>query len=270
MIIDGRRLARERTEEVRQGRAKFGALSLGVVMATESPVTKSYVSIKKRAAESLDISVEEYRLADTATTEEIIAEVQKAAAAKHNGLILQLPLPAGVDVEAGKNAIPLALDVDVLSDAAFDAFAKNDFPAIPPVPAAMWYILKRNSIPIAGANVVIIGKGRLVGRPAEVLFKRLGAQVTTLEKGDDVPAATRKADIIISGAGVPALIKPDMIKDGVAIIDGGTSESSGKVVGDADPACAGKSSLFTPVPGGVGPLAVVEIFANLVALKATR
>jgi len=268
MIVDGRRLAQERAEEVRTERTRFGALSLGVVMATESPVTKSYVSIKKRAAESLNISVEEYHLPDTATTEEIISEVRRAAAGGHDGIILQLPLPLAVDVEAGKNVIPLMLDVDVLSDAAFDMFSKNDFPAIPPVPAAMWYILKRNSIPIIGANLVIIGKGRLVGRPAEVLFTRLGAHVTTLQKGDDVPSATKNADIIISGAGVPALLKPDMIKEGVAIIDGGTSESSGKVVGDADPACAEKASLFTPVPGGVGPIAVVEIFANLVALKA--
>ena len=269
MIVDGRRLAQERAEEVRQERRAFGALSLGVVIAAESPVTRSYVGIKKRAAESLGISVEEYRLSDTATTEDIIAEVRKAAGAKHAGIILQLPLPPGADVEATKNAIPLELDVDVLSDAAFDAFANDSFPAIPPVPAAMWYVLKRNNIRIAGANVVIVGKGRLVGRPAKVLFERLGANVTTLEKGDSLDP-TRSADIVISGAGVPALVKPDMIKEGAVIIDGGTSESSGKVVGDADPACAEKASLFTPVPGGVGPIAVVEIFANLVRLLQRR
>lgn len=268
MIIDGRLLAQERAEEVRKGRRAFGALSLGVVMATESSVTQSYVGIKKRAAASLDISVHEYRLLGEVTTEEIIAEVKKAAMGGHDGIILQLPLPLGVDVEKAKNAIPVLIDVDVLSDAAFDRFAKNDFPAIPPVPAAMWYVLKRNAIPIAGARVVIIGRGRLVGKPAAVLFERLGANVVTLRSTDDVPSATKTADIIISGAGVPALLKPDMIKKGVVIIDGGTSESSGKVVGDADPSCTAKASLFTPVPGGIGPIAVVEIFANLLALKA--
>lgn len=273
MIVDGRQLARERTEEIRKERDRFGALSLGVVMATESPVTHSYVSIKKRAAESLGISVTDYRLPETSTTEEILAEVRKAAAGGHDGLIVQLPLPAGVDVEAAKNLIPIGLDVDALSDAAFDAFEKNSFPAVPPVPAAMWYILKRHDVPIVGANMVIVGRGRLVGRPAEVLFKRLGANVTTLKKGDDVAAATKKADIIISGAGVAGLITPDMVKDGVVIIDGGTSVppaggSSGSVAGDADPACAAKASVFTPVPGGVGPIAVVEIFANLISLKS--
>ena len=267
MIIDGRALANERSLEVLAERKRFGSLSLGIVMATESPVTRSYVSIKKRAAEVLDIAVHEYRLPDTVTIDEIVREMQKAAVADHDGIILQLPLPGGIDVEVAKNAIPLALDVDVLSDSACDAFAQNNFPAIPPVPAAMWYVLKKNNINVAGKSVVVIGKGRLVGKPAIVLFERLGGSVVALEKGDSLDP-TKTADIIISGAGVPALLRPDMIKDGVVIIDGGTSESSGKVVGDADPACAEKASLFTPVPGGVGPIAVVEIFANLIALKA--
>ena len=264
MIVDGRLLALERKEEVRREREKFGPLSLGVVMATKSSVTESYVGIKKRAAADLNIDVVEYRLPETATLEEIIDATRKAGS--HDGVILQLPLPDGIDVEMAKNAIPTMLDVDVLSDSAFKLFQENNFGAVPPVPAAMWYILKRHSVSIEGANIVLIGGGRLVGKPAGVLFERLGAKVTTLIKGDSLEL-TKNADIIISGAGSPALIKPDMVKEGVVIIDGGTSESSGKVVGDASPACAPKASVFTPVPGGVGPIAVVEIFANLVALK---
>lgn len=265
MIIDGRKLASERTEEIRKDRVRFGALSLGVVIATTSPVTESYVGIKKRAARALNIDVVEYHVPDNATLEDITDAIKKASV--HDGVILQLPLPPDIDVDVAKNAIPAHLDVDVLSDDAFKLFENDEFPAIPPVPAAMQYILKRNNVVIEGANVVLIGGGRLVGRPANILFQRLGAKVTVLVKGDDVAKATKNADIIISGAGVPALIKPDMVKEGVAIIDGGTSESGGMVVGDADPACAEKASVFTPVPGGVGPIAVTEIFANLVALK---
>ncbi len=264
MIVDGRALAAKRREEVRVERQKFGPLSLGVVMATESSVTQSYVGIKKRAAAALDIAVQEYRLPGTASLDEIMAATREAG--KHDGIILQLPLPDGIDVDAAKNAVAKMKDVDVLGDEAFDAFAKNQFPAIPPVPAAMWYILKESGVDVRGKNMILLGGGRLVGRPAGVLFERLGATVTTLIKGDSLEP-TKTADIIISGAGVPALLKPDMVKEGVVIIDGGTSESSGKVVGDADPACVEKASVFTPVPGGVGPIAVVEIFANLVALK---
>ena len=267
MIIDGRQLAEDRKNEVMKERRKLGALSLGVVIATTDAVTSSYVGIKKRAAASLDISVEEYRLSDTATADDVKDAIKKAS--RHDGIILQLPIPKGIDVDAVKNAIPVHLDVDVLSDAAFAKFAKGEFHATPPVPAAMLYVLKQNGVSVVGKNVVLLGKGRLVGRPAEVLFTRLGANVTALIKGDDI-SPLKEADVVVCGTGVPGLLKPDMVKDGVVILDAGASELGGKVVGDADPACAEKASLFTPVPGGVGPIAVVEIFANLVALHEQR
>ncbi len=268
MIIDGRALAEDRKKEILERRQKFGALSLGVVIATTDTVTSSYVGIKKRAAASLNIEVEEYRLSELVTEADIISAIQKAS--KHDGIILQLPIPKGVDVDVVKNAIPKHLDVDVLSDEAFKEFSEGKFPAVPPVPAAMLYVLKRHTTPIYGSTVVLVGKGRLVGRPAEVLFKRLGAKkIITLIKGDDM-APTKDADILVCGAGVPGLIKPEMIKEGVVILDAGASELGGKVVGDADPACAEKASLFTPVPGGIGPIAVVEIFANLVTLYEKR
>ncbi len=265
MIIDGRKLAAERTEELKVERAKHGALSLGVVIATTDAVTHSYVSIKKKAATALNIDVVEYRLQNDATLEDIMSKTKEAG--MHDGVILQLPLPSHVDVDVAKNAISANVDVDVLSDSAFELFKMGAYPPVPPVPAAMHYVLKRNDIDPKGKRVVVVGKGRLVGKPADVLFRHLGSDVVTLGRGDDVPAHTRTADIIVLGTGVSGLLKPDMMKEGVVILDGGTSELGGKVVGDADPSCAEKASLFTPVPGGVGPIAVVEIFANLLALK---
>ena len=267
MIVDGRSLAEDRKSEVLTMRRKLGGLSLGVVIATTDGVTSSYVGIKKRAAASLDIAVEEYHLPDTATADDIIDALKKAS--RHNGIILQLPIPKGIDVDVVKNAIPATLDVDVLTDVAFDQFVKGTFRATPPVPAAMLYVLKRHGVSVVGKNVVLLGKGRLVGRPAEVLFTRLGANVTALIKGDDISPLSH-ADVVVCGAGVPGLLKPGMVKDGVVILDAGASELGGKVVGDADPACAEKASLFTPVPGGIGPIAVVEIFANLVALQISQ
>jgi methylenetetrahydrofolate dehydrogenase (NADP+)/methenyltetrahydrofolate cyclohydrolase len=268
MIVDGKQLAADRREEVARERAVFDALSLGVIIVTSDPVTQSYVRIKKRAAEALGIAVGEYVLPDTASFERVAAAVEEAR--QHDGIIVQLPLPKHIDTDTVKNLVPAALDVDVLSDMAFDAFAKQEISAVPPVPAAMHYVLKRNGVEVNGKRVVCVGRGRLVGRPASVLFKNLGADVVMLGRGDDVPAAAREADILILGAGVPHFIKPEMIREGAVILDGGTSESSGKVVGDADPACAEKAAVFTPVPGGIGPIAVVEIFANLVALKKSR
>lgn len=264
IIIDGKQLAEKRRQEVWKERQHLADLSLGVVIATTDTVTSSYVGIKKKAAASLDISVTEYRLPETCSEDDIIAAIKKASI--HNGIILQLPIPRGLDVDRVKNAIPHMLDVDVMSNASFAELKRCDFLATPPVPAAMRYVLKEYNVDLKGKNVVIIGKGRLVGRPADVMFRCLGANTTVLVKGDHIPTYTKDADIIVSGTGVSHLIKPDMIKEGAIIMDAGASELGGKLVGDADPACAEKCSIFTPVPRGLGPIVVVEIFANLVAL----
>ena len=127
-------------------------------------------------------------------------------------------------------------------------------------------ILQRKNVHIEGARTVIVGAGRLVGAPSAWLLRKLGADVSmfTLQEGsiDDL----KNADIIVSGAGNPGFIKPEHIKEGVALIDAGTSELNKKIAGDADPACAEKASVFTPVPGGVGPVAVAMIFRNLLDL----
>jgi methylenetetrahydrofolate dehydrogenase (NADP+)/methenyltetrahydrofolate cyclohydrolase len=264
MIIDGKALAEKRRQEVWEERKNLAELSLGVVIATTDTVTASYVGIKKKAAASLDIAVTEYRLPETCSEDDIIAAIKKASI--HNGIILQLPIPKGLDVDRVKNAIPHMLDVDVMSDASFAELKRCDFLATPPVPAAMRYVLKEYNVPVKGANVVIVGKGRLVGKPAEVMFNCMGAKTKVLQKGDDVAANTKDADIVVTGTGVSHLIKPDMVKEGVVIMDAGASELGGKLVGDVDPAVAEKASVFTPVPRGLGPIVVVEIFANLVAL----
>lgn len=252
MYLDGRAFAEERIQELLGERAFFGPLTLSIVVMQESAVTTSFLKIKGRVAERLGVSVE---------------YVPSVEAAKGDGIILQLPLPSGMDVDLERNKIPLITDVDGLSDAAFDAFCRGEFPP-PPVARALRAILQKNKVSISGKKVVVIGQGRLVGKPAAELFRQQGGEVIVLEKGENIASRTKDADIIVLGAGVPGLLLPDMVRDGVVILDAGTSESSGKVVGDAEPSCAQKASLFTPVPGGVGPIAVVEIFANLLALRA--
>ena len=255
MILDGKKLAEVRTAELLKERERFGALTLGIAVMTEDAVTSSFLRIKNRVAESLHIPV--------------VQAPSLSGLSSTDGVILQLPLPDGVDSERERNNIPLAKDVDVLSNAAYQKFVEGAYPP-PPVPRAMEYVLKSNGIDVRGKKVVVIGQGRLVGKPAAELMRQRGANVFTLEKGDDIASQTLDADIVILGAGEPHLLKPEMVKQGVIILDAGTSESSGKVVGDADPACAEKAALFTPTPGGIGPIAVVEIFSNLLQLVQMR
>jgi methylenetetrahydrofolate dehydrogenase (NADP+)/methenyltetrahydrofolate cyclohydrolase len=254
MIIDGRALAEKRIQELLTERETLGALTLSLVVMQEDAVTTSFLRIKSRVAERLGVAIEYVPTLDTA---------------RGDGIILQLPLPPGTDPDVERNHIPLMRDVDVLSDAAFDAFVYGTFPP-PPVARGLETILQNHQVVVRGAKVVVVGQGRLVGKPAAELFRLRGAAVTALGKGDDIAPHTREADIVILGAGEPGLLTPDMVQEGVIILDAGASESAGKVVGDADPSCAEKAALYTPVPGGVGPVAVVEIFANLFELVRKR
>ena len=131
-----------------------------------------------------------------------------------------------------------------------------------------WYIkaiLESECITVEGKEVVIVGNGSLVGKPAAAWFRLGGAHVDVADnETDNLPDVTKQADIIVCGAGVPGLITPEMIKEGVIILDAGTSEDSGKLRGDADPACADKASLYTPVPGGIGPITVAVLLRNVV------
>lgn len=266
MTVDGKAVAETLYSELAAARAGFeGDVTLGILVGDKTPVIASYVRIKERAAERLNVKMVHRELPEGATTDDAVKAIEELVQIT-DGVIPQLPM-TNIDVDVVKNAVPKEKDVDVLSDSAFAAFGAGGWDAIPPVPAALVYILEHGGVQIAGKKVVIVGRGRLVGKPAEVLFKQKGGVVNVLVKGDDVASNTRDADIIVLGTGVAGLLKPDMVKQGVAVVDAGTSELGGKVVGDADPAVAEKCSLFTPVPGGVGPVAIAEIYANLFALK---
>lgn len=268
MIIDGRALAKEVL-----ARTKTRALALGeaprvsAIVANETPATKSYLSIKAKRAADAGCVLEVVRLPEGSSTAELRSAVLSADA---DAVIVQLPLPGGVDTQEVCDAIPLTKDADVLSTAARTLFERGylrNTPMVPPVVAAVREIFEKCGVDPKGKQAAVLGDGWLVGNPCAVWLRQQGAAVVTLTKrSENIPAALRAADIIISGAGVPHLITPDMLKDGIVLIDAGTSESNGEVAGDADPVCAEKSSLFTPVPGGVGPLAVACLFENIITL----
>ena len=250
MILDGRKIA----EDV-YARLAQRPLSLGILVGEKNPVIDSFVRIKEKAAERLGVKLVREELAEGAATADAIAAVQ-ALAAKTDGVIVQLPLPENIDVEAVLAAIPPEKDVDGISPA----------PKVrPPVAEAVAEILAQTGVQVHDANAVVIGSGRLVGKPCAILLKELGARVRVLTHGDSLDVLG-DADILILGAGEPGLVKPEHLKKGVVLIDAGTSEVGGKVAGDAKPACAEVASIFTPVPGGVGPIAVAMIFKNLFEL----
>jgi methylenetetrahydrofolate dehydrogenase (NADP+)/methenyltetrahydrofolate cyclohydrolase len=265
MIADGKQLARDLEARLAE---EFAALpkkpSVALFVMSEDLATRTFINIKKKVAERLGITVRQEDIPAHATTEEVIDRITNAA---EEGIVVQLPLAAGVDTAAVLAAIPRGKDLDVISPDANAAFSAGDFSVLPPVVGAIAAILERYAIDPNGKQVAVIGSGKLVGKPAAAWLSGKGASVAVAdEHTPDISVLTKNADMIVLGAGEPGLLTPAMINEGVVILDAGTSEASGKLAGDADPTCAEKASLFTPVPGGIGPLTVVMLFQNLLSL----
>src|SRR3989344_4361318 len=227
--------------------------------------------------------IEEKKFPGTVTTEELSSEVASLGEIKNAGIIVQLPLPKTIDAQIILNTIPETSDADLLGEGAMGLFEEGATEMLPPVVGAIKEILLRNSVFVGDKKVVVVGRGKLVSAPAAVWFTRHGSEVTLLGRDTiDIKPYTLVADIIVLGAGNPGMLTPDMIKPGVVILDAGTSTSTPlstgeagdsadrRIVGDADPRCAPKASVFTPVPGGIGPLTVAMLFKNLTELTKEK
>lgn len=253
MIIDGRALAREVLERTKARAEALGKRPLVVAYVAQepTPATRSYLNIKKKSAEASGCIFEE-------RTEPTFTDADAA--------IVQLPIPK--EAMTLLETIPVRKDADVLSSSARKMFEQGNTDALlPPVVGAVKEIFDIHGLTVLGKKAVVVGSGFLVGAPVATWLAQQGADVTVLTaQSAEVSSTLQSADIIVSGVGSPHMIKPDMLSDGVVLIDAGTSESGGVLAGDADPACATKCSLFTPVPGGIGPIAVAKLFENAVAL----
>ena len=261
MIVDGKKIAHELYQEVASEVATLErAPVLAAITCAPNFETQKYLELKTRKAAETGITLRVIELPDTVTTEEAIACV-RAVLPDVDGVVVQLPFPAHIDREALLAAIPAPKDPD-----GFSYGQGNEF-CLPPVVGAIEVIAKRHDIQFKDAQVVVLGEGRLVGKPAAHYLRQAGANVAVLNKSDqDKLSLLKQADIIVAGMGAPHFVTPDMVKEGVIIFDAGTSEDGGVVVGDVHPDVASLAQLYTPVPGGIGPITVAVLLKNLVSL----
>jgi 5,10-methylene-tetrahydrofolate dehydrogenase/methenyl tetrahydrofolate cyclohydrolase len=258
MIIDGKKIAEEIVAGLGGIRKDFPPkLCLGVLMGESDAASQSFVKIKERVADKLQVVVVRELLDADATTEFALRALERLSKTCA-GIIVQMPLPSQINLGEILDALPPHLDVDAIGDKQKLVRA--------PVAEAVSEVFVRAGVTAGAKQAVVVGAGKLVGAPVAELLKELGAHVTvvTLQSGSLMDL--KHADIVVLGAGEPGFVKPGMLKEGVVLIDAGTSESSGRVVGDANPKCAEVASVFTPVPGGIGPIAVAMLFKNLFTL----
>lgn len=269
MIIDGKKLAAEKIESL-VGLKKPQRICF--ISFVDNLASAKFMAIKSKVATSVGIENDILKPVVETTEEaiEYIKEIEK----DYDDIVVQLPLKENMEVQKVLNAIPYEKDVDLLSTKSLEAFRNKKTNRFPPVVWAVREILKEGKVDLATSvisnmdskKIAILGKGRLVGEPMADYLKREEIdfdQIDIETPKEEVLNILKNADIVISGIGVAHNIKPEMIKEGVVLIDAGTSDLSGKLAGDIDPSCQAKAGLFTPVPGGVGPLTVVGLFYNI-------
>ena len=261
MIVDGKAIAeniyRELKDEVK---TLPHTPRLSVITCAPNFETQKYLNLKKRKAEEVDITLNIVELAYEVATDEFVQCIQAVAAAS-DGVVVQLPIPKHIDREAILATLPADKDPDGLSE------GKGRKNCVSPVVIAIDEISKKHEVSWDGKRVVVLGQGKLVGAPAAAYARSNGAQVHVItEETEDATDLVKNADIIVAGIGHVHIITPGMVKEGVIVFDAGTSEDGGELRGDVHPDVAHKSALFTPVPGGIGPITVAGLLRNLVEL----
>jgi methylenetetrahydrofolate dehydrogenase (NADP+)/methenyltetrahydrofolate cyclohydrolase len=281
-IIDGKQVAADMRAELKAEVAKLKEQGivpgLAVVLVGEDPASKSYVTAKERACEDMGIFSDDNRL-DAGTSQEVLmALVEKLNNdPKINGILVQLPLPDGLNEAEVLLAIDPNKDVDGFHPVNVGKMVVGEKSFLPCTPHGILQLLMRSGVTIKGAETVIVGRSNIVGKPlANMLIQKNptgNATVTVCHtRTRDLSYHTKRADIVIAAAGRPNTVTADMVKEGVVVIDVGvnrvedaTKKRGYRLVGDVDfEAVKEKASLITPVPGGVGPMTITMLLYNTV------
>ena len=249
MKADGKALAQDILEQLKAEVKTVPKLTLAVITCAPNFETQKYLEMKKQRAATVGISLNIVELSATTTTEQCVACVEKVAE-QASGVVVQLPLPEHIDRDVVLRAIPRAKDPDGFS------YGEKHDRMLPPVVGAIDEISQAHAVEWKNKRVVILGQGRLVGIPAARFARKKGARVRVYEEDTLDITSLKTADIIISGIGKAKFITPEMVTPGVVIFDAGTSEDGGELAGDMHPDVATVASLYTPVPGGIGPLTI--------------
>src|SRR5690554_2898096 len=276
-IIDGKGIAQEIRAELAKKVAEMTTQGnqpgLAVVLVGDDPASAVYARQKRRACEEIGIRSVIHRLPADISQQELLSLVEECNQDKSiHGILVQLPLPDGLNEEEVIEAISPAKDVDGFHPINVGRLQIGKGGSIPCTPAGVVELVRRTGTPIEGKHVVVVGRSNIVGKPAATLFLQENATVTICHsRTKDVAAECRRADILVAAVGRPRLVKKDWIKPGAIVIDVGINRVDGKLVGDVDfDEVKDVAGAITPVPGGVGPMTIAMLMKATVeaALRA--
>jgi methylenetetrahydrofolate dehydrogenase (NADP+)/methenyltetrahydrofolate cyclohydrolase len=271
-LLDGKALAASIKKDlaVRTVALKAKGITpvLGTVLVGDDPGSHSYVGGKHRDCHEVGINSIRVDLPATASQADILAAIKDLNAAKEcTGYIVQLPLPKGIDTQVILEAIDPDKDADGLHPMNLGRLVAGYDAPLPCTPRGIVELINHYKIPLAGAEVVVIGRGLTVGRPLGLLMtrKQENATVTLTHTGTkDLAAHTKRADIVVAAIGQAHFLKAEMIKPGAAVLDVGISRTDAGLLGDVDPGVMDVASFVAPMPGGVGPMTRAMLLMNVV------
>ena len=278
VILDGRATAAAIKEDLTRrvaALARAGTVpGLGTILVGDDPGSRAYVAGKHRDSVQVGIASIRRDLPADATQKQVEAVVDELNADPAcTGYIVQLPLPPGLDAHRVLNRMDPAKDADGLHPVSLGRLVLNEPGPLPATPRGIVELLRRYDVPIAGADVTVIGRGITVGRTLGLLLTRRSenATVTLTHTGTkDLAGHTRRADIVVVAAGRPGLLTADMVKPGAAVLDVGITRTDAGLVGDAAPEVAEVAGYLAPMPGGVGPMTRAMLLANVVDAAEQR
>ena len=268
-LLDGKEQAKERRERLAKRVASLrdrGIVPhLSVVLPTNDDASNAYFRAKQRAAEKLGIAIEGVTL-EAPTTAHIVTRIESwAHDGTVSGIMVEAPVPPGIDMQIVRNALPAAKDVDGAGTESLGLLLSGK-PTFPPATAAAALALAETAGDMAGKRVVIIGRSLVVGRPLALLLLARDATVTVCHsRTRNLPEIARQAEILFVAVGKPGFVTADMVNPGAVVIDIGTNVVDGKLVGDVDASSVEPiAGALSPVPGGVGPLTTTLLMEHVV------
>jgi methylenetetrahydrofolate dehydrogenase (NADP+) / methenyltetrahydrofolate cyclohydrolase len=271
-LMDGRALAERIRGEVAAEVARRGRLGLATVLVGDDAASDIYIRLKHKALDEVGIEGCDLRLPAAIAQDALLATVEELNRDDTvDGILVQLPLPDHLDEAPVIRAVDPRKDVDGLHPVNAGLLYLGRPGHVPATPLGIMALLEEYDVPLEGANAVVVGRSAIVGKPVALLLLAANATVTlSHSRTRDLPARTREADVLVVAVGSAGLVGADGIKEGAAVVDVGMNRTDEGVRGDVDPAVAERAALYTPVPGGVGPMTIAMLLRNTVKAAQYR
>ena len=275
VLINGKELAKEIRLELKEKVEKENlSPMLAVILCGDDSASKVYVRNKSKACDEVGIKFKEYLLSNETKQEELLSLIDKLNNDQEvDGILLQSPIPKGLNIEEAFARISPEKDVDGFNPYNVGKLVIGEDSFIPCTPYGIMKMFEKYNIDLQGKKVVVIGRSNIVGKPmAQCLLSKNATVTICHSKTKDLTKELKEADVIVAAVGVRALVKANMVKDGVVVIDVGMNRNDdGKLCGDVDfDEVSKKASYITPVPGGVGPMTIAMLMNNVVKAHVQR